>query len=61
MGAKKTGPVDYRGRKPSFTRAQLAQVRDLIAASTMNTSQIAEIVGLQRMTVARIRYPDAPF
>jgi putative DNA-invertase from lambdoid prophage Rac len=49
----------YRGRKPSFTRKQLETVLALADQGTMNTSQIATAVGLQRMAVARIRQNPA--
>lgn len=57
--AKATDETAYRGRKPTFSRAQLQQVRDLIAAGAMNVSQIAETVSLQRMAVARIKADPA--
>jgi DNA invertase Pin-like site-specific DNA recombinase len=53
--AKATAATAYRGRKPSFTREQLKTVLTLVSQGTMNTSQIAKAVGLQRMAVARIR------
>jgi DNA invertase Pin-like site-specific DNA recombinase len=45
----------YRGRKPSFSREQMRTVLTLADQGTMNVSQIAKAVGLQRMAVARIR------
>jgi DNA invertase Pin-like site-specific DNA recombinase len=45
----------YIGRRPSFTRDQFKQVESMVAAGVTNTTQIADAVGLQRMTVARIR------
>ena len=53
--ARATDPKAYRGRKPSFTREQMQSVLALADQGTMNTSQIAEEVGLQRMAVVRIR------
>ena len=53
--AKASDPTAYRGRKPSFTREQMQSVLALADQGTMNTSQIAEEVGLQRMAVVRIR------
>jgi putative DNA-invertase from lambdoid prophage Rac len=53
--AKANDPKAYRGRKPSFTREQLGMVRTLVSQGTMNNSQIAKAVGLQRMAVVRIR------
>src|SRR5262249_26290668 len=49
----------YRGRKPSFSREQFNTVLTLASQGTMNTSQIAKAVGLQRMAVARIRQNPA--
>ncbi|GEP06611.1 recombinase family protein [Methylobacterium oxalidis] len=43
----------YRGRKPSFTRAQLATVRSLLAEGT-GVSAVAKATGLTRQTVYRI-------
>jgi putative DNA-invertase from lambdoid prophage Rac len=57
--AKASDPTAYRGRKPSFTREQLSTVLTLVSQGTMNTSQIAKAVGLQRMAVARIRQAPA--
>jgi DNA invertase Pin-like site-specific DNA recombinase len=48
----RAGATKYRGRKPSFTRPQLEQVRDLLA--TNGTSAIAKATGLTRQTVLRI-------
>ena len=53
--AKASDPTTYRGRKPSFTREQVNTVLTLANQGTMNTSQIAKAVGLERMAVARIR------
>ena len=57
--ARTTDPKAYRGRKPSFTREQFKTVLALAGQGTMNTSQIANAVGLQRMAVARIRESPA--
>ena len=48
------GATKYRGRKPSFTRPQLEQVRSLLAIGTAGTSAIAKATGLTRQTVLRI-------
>jgi putative DNA-invertase from lambdoid prophage Rac len=53
--AKAADPKAYRGRKPSFTREQVSTVLTLAGQGSMNTSQIAKAVGLERMAVARIR------
>lgn len=47
----------YRGRKPTFDRAQLGQVVDLLALER-SPSAIAEEVGVPRATVYRIK--EAP-
>jgi putative DNA-invertase from lambdoid prophage Rac len=57
--AKANEPTAYRGRKPSFTREQFSTVLTLAGQGTMNTSQIAKSVGLERMAVARIRQNPA--
>lgn len=44
----------YRGRKPSFTRRQLATVRDMLAQG-QGISTIAHETGLSRQTVYRIK------
>lgn len=44
----------YRGRKPSYSRDQLAAVRDLLAQGT-NVSTIAKETGLSRQAVYRIQ------
>ena len=53
--ARATDATAYRGRKPSFSREQFRTVLTLASQGTMNTSQIAKAVGLERMAVARIR------
>jgi putative DNA-invertase from lambdoid prophage Rac len=57
--AKANEPTAYRGRKPSFTREQFSTVLTLAGQGTMNTSQIAKSVGLERMAVARIKQNPA--
>lgn len=47
-------PEKYRGRKPSFTRDQLATMRDLLAQGA-GASVIAKATGLTRPTVQRLR------
>jgi putative DNA-invertase from lambdoid prophage Rac len=44
----------YRGRKPSFTRGQLDQVRDMLANGT-SISVIANTTGLSRQAVYRLK------
>jgi putative DNA-invertase from lambdoid prophage Rac len=44
----------YCGRKPSFTRKQLDQVRDMLTSGT-SISVIAETTGLSRQTVYRVK------
>lgn len=57
--AKANDTAAYRGRKPSFSRAQLQQVREMLGAGTANVSEIARTVGLDRMAVARIKADPA--
>ncbi|KRA96528.1 recombinase [Devosia sp. Root685] len=47
-------PEKYRGRKPSFTRAQLDLMRDMLAQDA-GASAIARATGLTRPTVQRLR------
>jgi DNA invertase Pin-like site-specific DNA recombinase len=44
----------YLGRKPSYTRAQLATVRDMLTLSA-SASAIAKATGLSRQTIYRIK------
>ena len=44
----------YRGRKPSFRREQLVQVRDMLASGT-SVSTIAKTTGLSRQAIYRLR------
>ncbi len=44
----------YRGRKPSFTRQQVATVIDL-SGKNVNPSEIARVAGVSRQTVYRIK------
>ena len=48
--AKATEPHRYRGRKPSFDRAQLAIIRDLLAQDA-SPSAIADAAGVSRQVV----------
>lgn len=57
--AKETkGDQAYRGRKPSFDRAQLDQIVNMLATGT-GTSEIARAAGVSRQTVLRIREDQA--
>jgi len=49
----------YRGRKPSFTREQMEKVLALAGQGSLNVSQIAKTVRLQRMAVTRIKEDPA--
>jgi putative DNA-invertase from lambdoid prophage Rac len=51
-------PRVYKGRKPSFTRSDLALVTDMLANES-GTSEIAKVSGLTRQTVLRIRADPA--
>ena len=44
----------YRGRKPSFTRAQLDQVRDMLATG-VSICRIAKTAGLSRQAIYRLQ------
>ena len=44
----------YRGRKPSFTREQLGQVRDMLTTGT-SISTIAKTTGLSRQAIYRLK------
>jgi DNA invertase Pin-like site-specific DNA recombinase len=48
----------YKGRKPSYTEAQLTAVRDMLGMGA-GTSEIARSVGLSRQTVLRIKADPA--
>lgn len=48
----------YRGRKPSYTRAQLEAVRDLLAQGT-SISSISKTTGLSRQSIYRIQSTPA--
>ena len=52
--AQINGEKAYRGRKPSFTRAQMETVRDKLAQS-VGISAIAKETGLSRQTIYRLR------
>ena len=45
----------YLGRKPSFTRDQLKQVRAMLGQQTVGIAQIAKETGLTRQTIYRIK------
>jgi putative DNA-invertase from lambdoid prophage Rac len=50
----KANGESYRGRKPSYTRAQLTTVQDMLGQSA-NVIQIAKATNLSRQTVYRIK------
>jgi len=52
--AKALGDDRYRGRKPTFTRAQVDAVRDLLATGK-GVSEIAQATGLSRQAVYRLK------
>jgi putative DNA-invertase from lambdoid prophage Rac len=52
--ARAKTPEKYRGRKPSFNRAQLGTMRDMLAQGA-GASAIAKATGLTRPTVQRLR------
>jgi putative DNA-invertase from lambdoid prophage Rac len=45
----------YLGRKPSFTRKQFGQVREMLGQQTVTVAAIAKETGLTRQTIYRIR------
>jgi putative DNA-invertase from lambdoid prophage Rac len=53
--AKQHGDRAYLGRKPSFTRAQLNKVRDMLGQEAAGIARIAKVTGLTRQTVYRIQ------
>ena len=53
--AKQRGDRAYIGRKPSFTREQLMQVRAMLGQKAVSIAQIARETGLSRQTVYRIK------
>jgi len=57
IAAAKSDARKYRGRKPSYDRAKLNQVRALLAQGQTPTA-IARMTALSRQTILRIR--DAP-
>jgi putative DNA-invertase from lambdoid prophage Rac len=52
--AKATEPPSYRGRKPSFDRAQLGTIRGMLAQDASPTV-IAEAAGVSRQVVYRVQ------
>jgi putative DNA-invertase from lambdoid prophage Rac len=53
--AKQNDERAYLGRKPSFTREQLAKVRDMLGQEAVGIAQIAKETGLSRQTIYRIK------
>ncbi len=53
--AKENDRRAYLGRKPSFTRPQFNQVRDMLSQGTVGMAQIAKNTGLSRQTIYRIK------
>jgi putative DNA-invertase from lambdoid prophage Rac len=53
--AKQHGDRAYLGRKPSFTRAQLDQVRAMLGQEAVGIARIAKDTGLTRQTIYRIK------
>lgn len=54
IAAAKDDGSRYRGKKPSYDRAQMATVRDMLTAGA-GASAVAKATGLSRQTVLRIR------
>lgn len=57
--AAKAEGKTYLGRKPSYDRAALETVKDMLAMGTAGTSEIAKATGLTRQTVLRIKADPA--
>ena len=57
VNPNENGARHYLGRKPSFTRKQLSDVREMTSAGE-GVSAIAKATGLERQTIYRIR--EAP-
>jgi DNA invertase Pin-like site-specific DNA recombinase len=53
--AKRHDDRAYLGRKPSFTRAQLAKVRNMLGQEAVGIARIAKETGLTRQTIYRIK------
>jgi DNA invertase Pin-like site-specific DNA recombinase len=53
--AKVNEATAYLGRKPSFTRAQLAKVRNMLGQEAVGIAQIAKETGLSRQTIYGIK------
>jgi len=53
--ARATDPGSYRGRKPTFTRAQFDAVVAMLGKGTDGISAIAKVTGLSRQAIYRIR------
>ena len=53
--AKQSDQRAYLGRKPSYTREQLVQVRAMLDQQAVGIAQIANEIGLTRQTVYRIK------
>ncbi len=51
---RSTESQSYRGRKPSFNRAPLDTIRDMLARDA-NPSAIARAVGVSRQVVYRVQ------
>ncbi len=56
--AKAAGDGRYKGRKPSYTRAELQMVQAMLSQAAA-ISAIAKATGLTRQTVYRIKYEPA--
>jgi putative DNA-invertase from lambdoid prophage Rac len=53
--AKANADAAYLGRKPSYTRQQLATVRELLGQEARGIAAIAKETGLSRQTIYRIK------
>ncbi len=56
--AKAAGDGRYKGRKPSYSRAELQMVQEMLSQAAA-ISAIAKATGLTRQTVYRIKYEPA--
>jgi DNA invertase Pin-like site-specific DNA recombinase len=58
LAKERAGDAKYRGRKPSYTKNQLATVRNMLDQST-GIVEIAKATGLSRQAIYRIKADSA--
>jgi DNA invertase Pin-like site-specific DNA recombinase len=57
--AQRTSEKSYLGRKPTYTRGDLAKVHDMLSQGAVGIAHIARETGLSRQTVYRIKHDPA--